>query len=160
MRATSHMSQEPWPCNGEDPWLSSKDRTMGVSKAVSWSHGLSSIVWSESGPCSGTIAYFVGGKREEDLVQYNMSQTLSNWENYLVVFVCPWIYYRTSFGICHAICPGGNHIQKIIVSKNLRQAHLLEMGPMIIPGDHETLSIVFRVDLHVDFSSMKSSLGL
>ena len=29
LRATSHMSQEPWPCNGEDPWLSSKGHTMG-----------------------------------------------------------------------------------------------------------------------------------
>ena len=27
-------------------------------------------------------------------------------------------------------------------------------------GDHETLSIVRHVGLHVDFSSMKSSLGL
>ena len=29
-----------------------------------------------------------------------------------------------------------------MVSWNLRQAHLLEVGPMKIPGDHETLSIV------------------
>ena len=55
IRATSHMSQEPWPCNGEDPWLS--------SKAIICSHGPSSIVWSENGPCCGTIAYFVGGKK-------------------------------------------------------------------------------------------------
>ena len=77
LRATSHMSQEPWPCNGEDPWLSSKGRTMGVGKAVLCSHGPSSIVWSENGPYCGTIAYFVGEKRGEDLVYYNMSQTLS-----------------------------------------------------------------------------------
>jgi hypothetical protein len=68
LRATSHMSQEPWPCNGDDPWLSSKGCTMGVSKAVSCSHGPSSIVWSESGPCCMTITYFVGIKRGEDLV--------------------------------------------------------------------------------------------
>ena len=60
VKATSHMSQEPWPCNGEDPWLSSKGRTMGVGKAVLCSHGPSSIVWSENGPCCRTIAYFVG----------------------------------------------------------------------------------------------------
>ena len=53
------MSQEPWPCHGEDPWLSSKDRTMCV---VLCSHGSSSIVWSENEPCCGIIAYFVGGK--------------------------------------------------------------------------------------------------
>ena len=37
---------------------------------------------------------------------------------------------------------------------------LLEVGLTKIPGDHETLSIVRHVGLHVDFSSMKSSLGL
>ena len=43
LRATSQTSQEPWPCNGEDPWLSSKGRTMGVGKATLGSHGTSSI---------------------------------------------------------------------------------------------------------------------
>ena len=47
-----------------------------------------------------------------------------------------------------------------MVSQNLYHAHLLEVGLTRIPGDHETLSIVHRVGLHVDFSSMKSSLGL
>ena len=51
-----------------------------------------------------------------------------------------------------------------MVSRNLRQAHLLEVGLMKIPGDRETLSIIrhvrLHVGLHVDFSSMKSSLGL
>ena len=56
------MSQEPWrPCNGEDSWLS-KGHTMGVGKANLCSHGPSSIVSSENGPCCGTIAYFVGKK--------------------------------------------------------------------------------------------------
>ena len=35
---------------------------MGVGKDVLCSHGPSSIVWSENGPCRGTIAYLVGGK--------------------------------------------------------------------------------------------------
>ena len=48
-----------------------------------------------------------------------------------------------------------------MVSRNLRQAHLLEVGLMKIPGDHEILSIVCHVlGVRVDFSSMKSSLGL
>ena len=64
VRASSHMSQEPWPCYGEDPWLSSKGRSMGVIR----SHVPSSIVWSESTPCCGTIAYFVGNKRGKDLI--------------------------------------------------------------------------------------------
>ena len=52
------------------------------------------------------------------------------------------------------------NIKKIKVSRNLRQTHLLEVGLTKIPGDHETLSIIRHVGLHVDFSSMKSSLGL
>ena len=100
LRVTSHMNQEPWPCNGKDPWLSSKGRTMGVGKAVLGSHGTSSIVWSENGPCCGPIAYFVGGKRGEDLVSYNMSQTLPIRENYLVVFI-----HIILPGLFFEICP-------------------------------------------------------
>ena len=44
LRATSHRSQEPRPCNGEDPWLSSKGCIMGVGKVVLCSHGPSSKV--------------------------------------------------------------------------------------------------------------------
>ena len=47
-----------------------------------------------------------------------------------------------------------------MVSQDLHQAHLLEVGLMKIPGDHETLSVVRHVGLHVDFSSKESSLGL
>ena len=63
LRATSHMSQEPWPCNGKDSWLSSKGHTMAVGKAHLGSHRSSSIAWSENGPWCKTSAYFVGGKR-------------------------------------------------------------------------------------------------
>ena len=38
--------------------------------------------------------------------------------------------------------------------------NLLEVSLTSIPGDHETLSIVRHVELHIDFPSMKSSLGL
>ena len=64
------MSQEPWPCYGEDPWLSSEGRTMRFGKAVLGSHGPSSIVWSENGQCCGTIAYFVG--RKEGRIWFNI----------------------------------------------------------------------------------------
>jgi hypothetical protein len=47
-----------------------------------------------------------------------------------------------------------------MVSRNLREVHLLEVGLTKIPGDYETLSIVRHVGLHIDFSSTKSSLGL
>ena len=50
--------------------------------------------------------------------------------------------------------------KNFMVFLNLRQAHLLEVGLTKIPRDHETLSIVRHVDLHVDSSSMESSLGL
>ena len=117
VRADLHMSQEPWPCDGEDPWLSSKGCTMGVGKAILCSHKLLSIVWSENEPCCKTIAYFVGGKREEDLVWHNMSQTLSIWENYLVVLVCHGIYYGICWGIFPTICPLGKIFKKIVVSR-------------------------------------------
>ena len=54
----------------------------------------------------------------------------------------------------------GKYIKKEKVSGNFCKVHLLEVGLTKIPGDHETLSIVRHVGLHVDFSSMKSSLGL
>ena len=44
-RATSHMSQGPWPWNGEGPCLSSKGRTMGIGKVILCSDGLSNILW-------------------------------------------------------------------------------------------------------------------
>jgi hypothetical protein len=47
-----------------------------------------------------------------------------------------------------------------MVSQSLGQAHLLEMGLTKNPWDHETLSIVHHIGLHVEFSSMKSTLGL
>jgi hypothetical protein len=114
IKATSHKSQELWPCNGEDPWLSSKGRSMVVGKAVLCSHGPSSIVWSENGPCCGTIANFVGGKRGVDLVWYNLSQPLSIWEHYLVVFVCLGIYSK----ICLVIYPEIFH-----AGKDIRKSH-------------------------------------
>ena len=98
----------------------SKGCTMGVGKAVLGSHGTSSKVWRENGPCCWTIAYFVGGKREEDSVSYNMSQTPPIWENYLVVFVSPRIYSK----ICPEIYPS---ILNKTLKKHLRQAHLLEV---------------------------------
>ena len=82
--------------------LSSKGRTMGVGKVVLCSHGPVSTMWSGNGLCCGTVAWFVGRKRGEDLVQYNMSQTPSIWEKYLVVSVCP----RICLGIYHEICLG------------------------------------------------------
>ena len=41
----------------------------------------------------------------------------------------------------------------LLEKKNIKKIHGL-------PGDHETLSTVRHVGLHVDFSSTKSSLGL
>ena len=41
-----------------------------------------------------------------------------------------------------------------MICRNLHQANLLEVGLMQIMEDHETLSIVSHVRLHVDFSSV------
>ena len=88
---------------------------MGVGKAVLGSHGTLSIVWSENEPCCGTIAYFVGGKRGEDLVQYDMSQSVPIWENYLVVFVdhgiCHGIYHEICLEICLGNCPAEKYLK-------------------------------------------------
>ena len=46
------------------------------------------------------------------------------------------------------------YLKKIMVSRNLHQVHLLEVGLAQIPGDHETLSIVRHVVLHLDFLSL------
>ena len=103
---------------------------MGVGKAVLCSHGPSSIVWSENEPCCRSIAYFIGRIRGQDLVWYNMSQILSIWDNYLVVFVCPIICP----GICHAICLESCHIGikikiKIHGLAGVPQARSLKGGP-------------------------------
>ena len=73
------------------------------------------------------------------------------------MFVCLGIYP----GIYYETCP-----KKIPLGKIWKKSHgLLEFAlglPRLteIPGDHETLCIVHHVGLYVDFSSMKSSLGL
>ena len=81
-----------------------------------------------------------------------------------MVFACLIIYPRICFGICHAICPKICHAEKnikeVMVSRNLRKAHLLEVNLTKIMGDNETLSIIHHIGLQVDFSSMKSSLDL
>jgi hypothetical protein len=43
-------------------------------------------------------------------------------------------------------------------NRNLRQAYLLEVGPMQIPTNHETLSIGSHVGIHADFSSIMINL--
>ena len=47
-----------------------------------------------------------------------------------------------------------------MVSQNLRQAHLSEVSLTKKLGDHDTLSTVRLVSLHVDFSPMKSYVRL
>jgi hypothetical protein len=93
-----------------------------------------------------------------------MSQTLSIQENYLVVFVNPRTCPGIRYGICPAICLEiyhvGRNIKKVMVSRNLRQTHLLEVGLTQVPVDHAPLSIVRHVGLHVDFSSTNFFLGL
>ena len=47
-----------------------------------------------------------------------------------------------------------------MVSRNLCQAHLLEVGLKEIPGDHETLSIVRHVGLHGFFIHRSPYIGV
>ena len=68
-----------------------------------------------------------------------------------MLFVCLGIYY----GIYLQYVLLEKIVKKVMVSHILRYVELTK-----IPGNHETLSIVHHVGLHVDFSSMKSSLGI
>jgi hypothetical protein len=146
--ATSHMSQEPWPCNGEDFWLIQRPYHGCWETRIMWSRALKhSVKWKWT-ILQDHIVYFVGGKRE-DLVQYDIFQTLSIWEDYLVAFVCPGIYLRICFVICPEIFHVGKIFKKVMVSHNLRQTHLLEVDLTKIPKDHDTLSKVRHVGLHV-----------
>ena len=65
VRATSHTSQELWPCNGADPWLSSKGHTISVGKVVL---GMYTDLQAQCEVRMDLVAYFVGGKRGEGLV--------------------------------------------------------------------------------------------
>ena len=89
---------------------------------------------------AGPLHILLAEKRE-DLVLYNMSQTLPIWENYLVVFVC--------IGICF-----GSTLKYVMMKKYLKKYHgLPKLAPCLtmIPGDSETLSTVCHVWLHVTF---------
>jgi len=77
-----------------------------------------------------------------------------------MVFVSSGICPGICSGICPEICPAEKKIKKIMVSRNFRQAHLIEVGLTNIPVDHAPLSIVRHVGLHVDFSSTNFFMGL
>ena len=47
-----------------------------------------------------------------------------------------------------------------MICRNLHEAYLLEVGLMPIPTNHETISIVYHVKIHVDFPCMTISFGL
>ena len=51
-------------------------------------------------------------------------------------------------------------LEKIVISKNLYQAHLLEVDLTQIPVDHAPLPTTCHVGLHVDFSSTNFFLNL
>ena len=154
-------SCEPQPCYGEDPWLSSKGRTMGVGKAILCSQGPSSIVWSKNGPCCRTIAYFVGRKKRGgfDLIKY-VSNSINLRESLGGVCLFWNLSWNLSYNLSWNLSCWKKILKKVMVSHNFCQAHLLEVGLTQILGDHETLFIISHIGLHVDCSSMKSSLNL
>ena len=84
-----------------------------------------------------------------------MSQTLpfkiTNWWCLSVLGSLMEFFLESALKNCHAI----KDIKKFTVCHNLHHAHLLEGGPTKIPEDHETLSIVRHVRLHVDFEGLK-----
>ena len=93
---------------------------------------------------AGPLHILLVEKRGEDLLLYDMSQTLSIWEKYLVVFVRPRNCSAIRLEICHAEI----NIEYVIQ----------EVGLTKILGDHETLSLVRHVGLYVDFSFITNLL--
>ena len=154
IRATSHMSQELWPSNGEDPWLSSKGCTMGVGKAVLCIHGPSSIVWSENGSCCETVACFVGGNKGQDLAQYN----IISLKLYQFKSITWWCLSILEFGMWFVLL---ERYKKKSWSPGIcvKPTSWRWAWQKFIQGDHETLSIVRHVGLHVDFSSHEVLFG-
>jgi hypothetical protein len=100
-------------------WAKSRDLVMvrtldSHPKAVPWvvgkpfyvETGPQALVCSENGPCSGIVAYFVGPKRGEDLVNIICSK-LYQFERatWLCSFVClSWNLPCNKEEICHEIC--------------------------------------------------------
>ena len=73
---------------------------MGVGKVVLCSHGPSSIVWSENGPCCRTIGYVVGRKKRRgfDVIQYVSKST--NLRALLGGVCMSWnIYWNLSYNL-------------------------------------------------------------
>jgi hypothetical protein len=156
------MSQEPWPYNGEDPWFSSKGRTMGVGKAVLCSHGPSRIVWSEKDDVTRPLYILLAEK--EGRIWLNITclrlyqfRRITWWCLFVLESILECVpkfvlksvllkkYWKKSWS--HGICVRPTSWRWVRVRKTL--------------GDHETLiSIVRHVGLHVNFTSMKSTLGL
>ena len=141
---------------------------MGVGKAVLGSHRPSNIVWSENGPCCGTIAYIVGGKegriwfRIICLEIYQFDRT-TWWCLSVLEYVL-----ESIMGFVLKFSP--KYVLKSIMLKSVLKNQGLPkfaLGPPLGGSpdensgrDHETLSIVRHVGLHVDSPSMKSSSGL
>ena len=130
---------------------------MDVGKAILCRHKPSSIVWSENGPCCGNRCIFHWRKKEARIwfniicLKFYLFERIT-WWCLSVLEHAP--QYVLKFVMLE------KRLKKIVVSWNLCQAHLQEVGLMKISGDHKTLSIVCHVGLHIDFSSTKSSLGL
>ena len=121
-----HFTHEPRAvtlCNGEVPWLSSKDRSMGVGKAVLCSHEPSSIVWSENGPRCRTISYFVGGK-EGRIWFYIICFKLYQLKK--ITWWCLSVLESALQDVLKSILLKRNILKKVMVSQNLHHAHLLE----------------------------------
>ena len=105
---------------------------MGVREVVLGVHRPSSIVWNENGPCCETIAYIVGRRRGNDLVNlrclklYQFQNTTwwclsvlePNMESILI--------YVMKFALKYVMLK--KYLKIIMVSRNTHQAHLSEIG--------------------------------
>ena len=105
----------------------------------------------------GPLHIFIGGK--EGRISFNITclkhdqfKKITSWCLSVLESVIEIVLEFTLQNILKFVPREEKNIKKVMISRNLRQAHLL--------GDHETLSIVHHVGLHVHFSPMKSSLDL
>ena len=116
LRATSHMSQEPRPCNGEDPWLSSKVHTMGVGKSR----------YRQSRILKHNVKWEWTMLRDHCMFCWREKEGRI-WFN----IICLKLYqFERTTRWCLSVMESALKfvmLKKIMVSRNLRQAHLLEV---------------------------------
>ena len=146
LRATSHMSWEPWPCNGEDLWLSSKCYTMGVGK-------LFYVVTGPQAWCEVRMDHVVGPlhallAEKEGRIWFNII-CFKLYQFKIITWWCMLVLEFTMESNLKYV------LKFVLLPKILKKSRSTR-----ILVDHAPLFTTCHVGLHVDFSSMNFSWDL